>query len=77
MRIAAVAVFLEGCLPMKGVCLQGGGGGSVHHPLWTEFLTHACENITFPQLLLRTVKIYLSVRFLCLQNSPVQNRRCE
>ena len=23
---------------------------------WTEFLTHACENITFPQLLLRTVK---------------------
>ena len=25
--------------------------------LWTEFLTHACENITFPQLLLRTVTI--------------------
>ena len=25
------------------------------HPMWTEFLTHACENITFPQLLLRTV----------------------
>ena len=24
-------------------------------PLWTEFLTHACENITFPQLRLRTV----------------------
>ena len=24
--------------------------------LWTEFLTHACENITFPQLRLRTVK---------------------
>ena len=23
--------------------------------VWTEFLTHACENITFPQLLLRTV----------------------
>ena len=21
-----------------------------HTPLWTEFLTHACENITFPQL---------------------------
>ena len=20
-----------------------------HTPLWTEFLTHACENITFPQ----------------------------
>ena len=28
--------------------------------LWTEFLTHACENITFPQLLLRTVKKLLS-----------------
>ena len=32
------------------------------HPLlppWTEYLTHACENITFTQLLLRTVKIAL------------------
>ena len=36
-----------GCLP----------GGCVHSTLWTEFLTHACENITFPQLCLRTVKI--------------------
>ena len=26
-------------------------------PLWTEFLTHACENITFPQLLLRMVNM--------------------
>ena len=24
-------------------------------PPWTEFLTHTCENITFPQQLLRTV----------------------
>ena len=43
----------------RGVCLGGGGvypGGSGRHPLlWTEFLTHACENITFPQLPLRTV----------------------
>ena len=30
---------------------------AMHAPLWTEFLTHACENITFPQLLLRTVII--------------------
>ena len=36
-----------------GVCL---GGVSQHalrqtpHPLWTEFLTHACENITLTQL---------------------------
>ena len=47
----------------------GGGGvcpgdmsaqGVFTTPLWTEFLTHADENITFPpfpQLLLRTVKI--------------------
>ena len=27
----------------------------IHTPLWTEFLTHACENITFPQLRLRMV----------------------
>ena len=24
------------------------GGGCTPLPLWTEFLTHACENITFP-----------------------------
>ena len=33
------------------------------HPLlWTEFLTHACENITFPQLPLWTVKIFKEVQ---------------
>ena len=26
-------------------------------PMWTEFLTYACENITLPQLLLWTVII--------------------
>ena len=44
----------EGCLPravfVRSVCL-----GVYTCPLWTEFLTHACENITFPQLRLRTV----------------------
>ena len=35
-----------GCLPR----------GMYTSPLWTEFLTHTCENITFPQLSLRTVK---------------------
>ena len=29
----------------------------LRHPPWTELLTHACENITFLQLLLRVVKI--------------------
>ena len=52
------------CLVGVYLCVWGGGGReggvSAHvgvHPLWTEFLTHTCENITFPQLLLRTVKI--------------------
>ena len=41
-----------GCLPQ---CMLG------HTPLWTEFLTHTCENITFPQLRLRTVIIKFNV----------------
>ena len=43
-----------------GVSAYGGGGclsGGVHLPQWTEFLTHVCENITFPQLCWRTVKM--------------------
>ena len=45
------------CLP-RGVCLPNGDvclPGDVHLPLWREFLTHACENITFPQIRLRMV----------------------
>ena len=40
-------------------------------PLWTEFLTHACENITFAQLLLRTVMnwtkatVQVQIKTLC------------
>ena len=57
-----------GCVPsadmaVGGVCPAGGVSarsgvcpGDAHLPLWTEFLTHAYESITFPQLLLRTVK---------------------
>ena len=49
------------CLPSlsRGKCLPSlswGGRGGVC-PLWTEFLTHASENITFPQLHLRTAMI--------------------
>ena len=41
------------------MCAEGGGRAwDTHTPPWTEFLTHACENITFPQLLLRAVIIY-------------------
>ena len=50
-----------------GGCLLGGGclpdGCTPPFPLWTKFLTHACENITFLQLRLRTVKIFLFLFF--------------
>ena len=51
---AAVAVCWWG----MGVSAQRGVSAyrGVHLPQWTEFLTHACENTTFPQLRLRTVK---------------------
>ena len=49
---------------VRGVSVRGAWGrhnppvqcmlGSIPLPPWTEFLTHACENITFPQLLLGT-----------------------
>ena len=77
-----VSAHGEGCLPRGGgVCLGGvcQRNAGIHPPSkWTEFLTHACENITFPQLLLRAViinfagniphkmiqKCYCSYRFL-------------
>ena len=39
----------------RGVCVSQHALRQTPQPLWTEFLTHACENITFPQLRLRTV----------------------
>ena len=48
---AAVAVCLGGVSAWERVFARGG----VHNPLWTEFLTHACENITLPQLRCGTV----------------------
>ena len=64
----------EGGVYPRGVCLPGGGlprgclpnlsgGGACQtRPLWTEFLTHACENITFPQLRLQMVKMLCEVK---------------
>ena len=66
-RLGREGVCPGGCMPREGVCLGGGvclvGNlpkgvsvwGGVNLPLWTEFLTDTCENITLPQLLLRTV----------------------
>ena len=53
----------EGCLPrgvsaQRGVCWGEGFCLGGTPSLWTKFLTYACENITFPQLRLRTVNIY-------------------
>ena len=65
-----------GCLPRVGVCAGGaclpggvcpGGGGASQHALRqtpsprTEFLTHACKNISFPQLRLWTVIIRYTI----------------
>ena len=47
----------RGAVFAGGACLGVHGGGACP-PQWTEFMTHACENITFQQLLLRVVKIY-------------------
>ena len=44
------------CLRGGGVSARGVSGSPLPCGLWTEFLTHACENITFLQLRLRTVK---------------------
>ena len=38
---------------------------AMHAPPWTEFLTHSCEIITFPQLLLRLVTTGF-ILFLCI-----------
>ena len=53
----------RGCLPREGVsrgCIPACNGADI--PRWTEFLIHACENITFPQLLLRTATTTLCMR---------------
>ena len=60
-------VSAQGRVSARGVSALGlsvwGGGvcpGGVHFPPsppWTEFLTNACENITFPQLCSWTVII--------------------
>ena len=47
----------EGVSARGGVFLEWGVYPGGVHPLWTEFLTHACENITFPKLRLQMVNI--------------------
>ena len=54
---SAWEVSTWGCLPGGVLHLDPEADTST---LWTEFLTHACENITFLQLLLRTVIMMFS-----------------
>ena len=50
---ARVCVCLPGgCLPREGVSAQE---GCTVPPLCAKFLTHACENITFPRLRTATI----------------------
>ena len=68
----------EGVICPGGVCpgwsAQGGGGVCPSEcwdtpPLWTEFLTRTCENITFPQLHLQMVNIAFAADY-----QPVYNK---
>ena len=48
--VPARGVYLPGGLPARGgVPAQRGVPAQVLPPPWTEFLTHATENITLPQ----------------------------
>ena len=63
MYLVLGGVFSRGGVPGSGGCLfqggvpgpggctwsQGGTWSGTPSPLWTEFLTHASENITLPQ----------------------------
>ena len=71
MRTIRCSSRLGGVVSWVGVVSGGVCLGGVHPhdtPLWTEFLTHAYENITFPQLLLQTIKIVVSEKSLDLKN---------
>ena len=60
----------------QGVCQGAGMSAQGVYPNGadtprTDFLTHACENITFPQPLLRTVKIW--IKSGCKERQKVLN----
>ena len=70
-------VCMPGCVCVPGVCvyLRGMSFWGVMHALgapWTEFLIHACENITFLQLLLWVVNIRYSI-VQSVEHQPVQS----
>ena len=59
------------CMPRGGDVCPGECIPMGQTPPRTDFLTHACENITFPQPLLRTVKIW--IKSGCRERQKVLN----
>ena len=53
--------------------LPGGGGSAQAETLslWTEFLTHACENITFPQILV--IRSFIHQNFRSSVPVPIED----
>ena len=45
-----VVCLTQGGVPGPGGCIPACTEADTLPPLWTEFLTHACENITLAQL---------------------------
>ena len=66
----------------EGACVPG-GMHAMHAPLWADFLTHANENITSPQLPLRAVitgdrrDIVLKVHFLKISDNLGKNDKLQ
>ena len=59
----------RGCLPMGGEVVSLGGVSEADTPPMNR-ITDVCENITFPQLLLRTVITLKSMRSHEIQKIP-------
>ena len=59
-------VSLSGGAMSRGVSVRGGKSLWPPSPLWTEWLTDRCKNITFPQLPLRVVMNMNWYQYECL-----------
>ena len=86
-------VCLGGMHAWRGMCTWGGMPGghacvpggmhAMHAPLWADFLTHANENITSPQLPLRAAitgdrrDIVLKVHFLKISDNLGKNDKIQ
>ena len=63
--------------PGGGTCLVPGGVPGQVPPLWTEFLTHACENITLAKTSFRPVIMHKSeFKTLCMAEKKLAKKFC-